>query len=779
MSKPSTGRYLDFLDLAEAARRLRDWKTAAENLEKACECEPLPEAHGRLRWCIAECWYACSEMRRAYASYKRAIQESPPETAQQWSLAVRLCSPHMNPQFVLKTAADGLVKYPTSTELMIHVERLCEETGRWHTARLVLGDVAQALQGTPNFIQALRLQCAIAAHTEDFELALRSADLILKNVESIPRNHEYLRSYAAAVFASNGSLSEPSARVLGQGAQGQEIKVRIRIAAVWSSVKAEDWARACQLVDDLGNARGFTGDRFAQDMALHGPIGKEWNNLSSKLRALASDWLVAASHGFPWLAHADLRQRLREGTPHPALLHAFALLNQSIAERNKAQDLRDRTLNALEESLGAWTALLEDEDALGYFITNCSRRYAHTPPSFEVFREQVTNYLSALIQQSADPHRLSLTWDLERKACARISKAGGLVLGERAKINAGPTLARSLGLHRSVRAVDDPAVRVLYSPLGRAVALIDRREFEAATGELAAIATSAEQHGWRLEDLHEILLDCHLQASRDLVAQAPIEMEVVRRAWQGALETARSIGVEARVIAEIVKIATGRGEVLFERRTHEEREADPDKRNLPTRRSEAVKLVILAWQVTNNARLQRKAAELHNLAGVDLARKEQYDEAAEKVFSALELVPDSELYCTNVVRILRFGRRKKIEQNCPDDAGEFLLDGMNRLRALASEDSRAIHIQKGLATLADLGPVPFVERSQQAVGQAEWDLATKLMIWALRIAPDKVHVHQEAYGLYRQLALEIEAGHHAVGHLLDQLLKFMPRDWIE
>ncbi|HEV2963281.1 MAG TPA: hypothetical protein VG649_15730 [Candidatus Angelobacter sp.] len=756
------------LRLADSACRAQDWKTAAGHLAKTCKEEQSSQLRGRLIWKRIECLYAGGDNRSARRVLQGMMKEFPPETTEQWCLAIRLYPKDANSQFVLNTAVEGLRRHPDSPELLLHLERLCQQTGRWQAACPVIEQIVAAANNDQQYCRAMRVKCSISIHLRDLSLAQATAHQIIENIGRIPQSHHYLRLYAATVLACTNSLQSEHAAYLLHRIRAKEIAARIHVVRGWTALRDGDWGQVGESLTAFEQAG--TGL----------PIGNAWKKLVSKLYRCVSDWIVAARLGFPVLAYDDLRRRLRAQGSLSALLHAFALVNMSLAERKLSQGLSDAAARSLCESLGAWAAFLQNQSALQRFVEERCRRYgiiSEVPPTENIVRE-LDAFLTATMERYAHPDRLKLLWDLERKTAARVASRGGLRLPDDNKMNAGPFLANSLDLHRAVRGLRDQRIRLLFSPLGAAVALLERHQFALASKELERIAESEAQQGPRREDFQQLLVESYLEASQSLVAQVPVDINLVREGWEWAIKAAQAIGTEAQVHESIVEIATGRALVLFARKNLEEQRADPDKRSLPVRRQEAIELETLAWVLTKDAKIRNVLVDhLHRYAWVLFQRKD-WDSSIEKLFTALSLKSNAPDVATDLAVFLRARRRYQLEQNQCDEAGAPLMEAMKRLREI-DPNSEVKEIQEALAQLEDLGPVPFVEYSLGAMEAGNWKLATDLMVWALQVCSKGHFVRDGARTLYREMSLSIEHGSLELEIHLACLNEFIPKDLFE
>lgn len=758
----------EFLRLANSACSTQDWERAAECFAEAYQQEESPRSRGRLLWKRIECLYAAGQRVSAGQVLRSAMKRLQPETPEQWCLAIRLCPSEANPQFALNTAVDALRAYPASAELVTHVLRLCEQSGRWQAARSTVEEALTAAMSDQQYVVALRLKCAIALHLRDLALAQSAAHQILENIRRIPRPHDHLRLYAATVLGCCRSLRPGDASCLLQGVRNKELSARIHIVAAWAAAGVGDWKGMAKLLESL------------EQLDVSIPTGSTWKRITAGLYHHLSDWRVAARLGLPSLACDQLRQSLGKGPSPTTSLHAFALANLSLAQRKFSQGLSDSADANLCESLGAWAALLQNNVAIGYFAKTRWTCYGsrRTAPQANEVRHQLDAFLVARMERHSDPERLKLLWELEKRSAALVAQFGGLRGDHGCTIYSGPLLANALGLHRAVRAMVDDEIRLLFSPLGIVATMLYQRQFETATKKLARFGELAEQQGWRREDFQDLLVKCHLLASRELVVQAPADMRMVRGSWRGALDAASVIGIEAVVRKSICDIATGRAAVLFERRTREQRHADNDKRLLAARRQEALDLLGLAWKLTRDPKAQTALTDYLTRDAVGLFRKNDFDGSAERLFAALAVKAHSPRVTCNLVVVLRSRRRSQLEQGLRDKAGASLVDALNRLRRLDPKSEVKV-IQQALEELEKLGPVPFLERSGSAMERGDWAEAASLMAWALQVSPRSKSVQRESYRLYRELCLGIRHGNHELEPYLNQLREHMPGNLLE
>jgi hypothetical protein len=324
-----------------------------------------------------------------------------------------------------------------------------------------------------------------------------------------------------------------------------------------------------------------------------------------------------------------------------------------------------------------------------------------------------------------------------------------------------------------VRALTDDRIRLLFSPLGTVISLLEQHRFNDATSELDRIKTSAE-HRSRQEDSQELLVKSHLQASLDLIAQVPLDLKLVRRSWEWALREARVIGIQAQAVQSIAQMSLARGAALFERRSRAQRQSDHDKRSLLARRHEAIGLETLAWELTKDSKVQSSLINHLERQAARLFENGDFDACAEQLFAALAVDPSVPDVAMTLAKVLRKRRRSKLEEGAWNDAGAVLKDAIDRLRKLDPK-SEVEGIQQSLAQLNELGPIPFLEQVAVALQNGDWETAVDLMVWALRVSCANEVVEWEAYNLYRELSLCVEHGRNDLQDRLAYLKENMPQ----
>ena len=537
--------------------------------------------------------------------------------------------------------------------------------------------------------------------------------------------------------------------------------------------------------------------------------------------AVSLPWPVLLRQGKLRAAREALRQRLEGGTD-PAALHAFAVAGMALARQAAEQGDRATALRDLCASLGAWAALLEETEALACFAAARYARYGHgaAPPDGDRCRTLLAGLLDGLIQEFAalcgvDPARLTLLWGLERRALEVASEFGGR--------RAGPLLCDALGLHEEARAFatagqreeerqallgkklldlfgidagggreeDAPPARAsdrerrreiqrLFSPLGPACLLLHTRQFSAVPGEVARAAeaggcpflallarfTTDEDRTWLRREGSELLLESHLQASREAAARVPANLAQVRQHWEAALALARDVGNEADVRRCAGDIAAGRSRALLAERAgpREGRDPRPDE----DRRREGLDLLELAWEMTGAGSAQ--AALAHGLCRHAVAVFEAFqdhDAAATTLVRALAVRPSDRDAADLLGQLLSIRLREEFESD-PDRAGQAVLDVLGRLRALDSGRSSG-DIRRWMTQIAEQGARPFFERFEQARQEADWDRAAALMGWCLRLAPQPAKVRGGLRNLREQLLARAEQGDARCRELLASL----------
>src|SRR5207302_3112673 len=126
-----------------------------------------------------------------------------------------------------------------------------------------------------------------------------------------------------------------------------------------------------------------------------------------------------------------------------------------------------------------------------------------------------------------------------------------------------------------------------------------------------------------------------------------------------------------------------------------------------------------------------------------------YDGTITLLVRALELKASSRQVCENLTTVL-LNRLAEQFAGDPDGAGRTFEQSMGRLRALDPYGSQE-EIQKCLAALADKRTTPFFNRFVKDFEAEDWEPATDMMLWCLRIGPQVNEVRSAASGLFRRL----------------------------
>ncbi len=812
---------------AELARHRGQWRQAATYLERAIARVPSTPIRARLLWSQAHCLDAAGERRKAYRQMRSAYELQRPGSPVQWLLAARLSVTSGEPQFAFEAIRAGLDADSDNAELLLDPERLCQGPGDWQVVRLILGKLVAAAEDERALTATLRLQCAVAMKLEDTDLALASARRILEHPRWTSGPHEGLRAFAAAVLSFAGALTAKSAAVLLRGVRSKAVRRRIHVAELSAALAAEDAERiwtAWQAVQKRPLAPRTEAEWKGLLLSLAPGLLAYQARYSGLLEGC----------GLLELARENAHRRLLDSGGTPAELHSLALINLSLLGRQRGS--QPQATERLCETLGAWASLLHHSEAVQCFATARYRRYGKTgsaPNEDRILQSAAAQVLALLESDDTGGQigagRLKLMWELECRAVAAVAQLGGLATGRSDRpVHAGPFLARALGLRQVVSdlierplrnlpagtdllrrllaavsedplpAVEEKArsgeIRRLFSPLGFAAIHLRHRQLDRLREELDRVRSHIEgklPQGDRLLDIlsghlgkgkkswlrrasRELLVESHLEASRELVARVPVPFDLVRESWHSALkEAARLRGGKDPVRTTISEIAVGRGKALFRRRNRTQRQADAtDKRPNRLRREEAFGLMTLAWDLTADSGVQGPLTEHLNLHAVEQANREDLDAAIESLLRALKINPGARRAAENLAAVLMNRLHRGFEEDS-DDAGRRLLEAMEKIRALDLSGSQP-EIRKCLDKIADQGSTPFFNHSLEASEKEDRPSATDLMIWCLRIAPRDRHVVHGSYKLRHDLQEQARLGNTESQRCLARLKKYLP-----
>jgi tetratricopeptide (TPR) repeat protein len=350
------------LRAANQARLAGDWTTALEQIDKALEVEETPQAISRLQWLRLRCLYFGGRRSLAMRTLQSVLSAGPPQTVEEWRLAIRLFPRHANPQFVLNTAVEAIRRYPADLDLLLQLERLCSRTGRWEVSRPVFETLASMPVGDDSYCQAARLLCLAGMAMRDRELALAGAQRIVARPELFAGRNEFLRAYAAAVLGLDADAKGDFSDALLRGARQRETNARIGVAAGCAALRRRDNEGLLKAVSRM--------DEFAAEASF----GPAWRLAAGALYSLTEDWVACARQGLMQLACNVLRDRLRAGPARVHEIHAFALANLALSRGYREQPERSGAI--FRDALGGWAALLGEEQWLGGFVEARLQVYA-------------------------------------------------------------------------------------------------------------------------------------------------------------------------------------------------------------------------------------------------------------------------------------------------------------------------------------------------------------------------------------------------------------------
>ncbi len=433
--------------------------------------------------------------------------------------------------------------------------------------------------------------------------------------------------------------------------------------------------------------------------------------------------------------------------------------------------------------------------------------------------------------QAGAARRARLMWELEKAAVAVVARHGGLP-DERGAAVAGPLLAAALGIrgaHETLAvklegsahtgrapidglqllaallghelgdfagppagetaAQDAVELRRLFSPLGPAHVLMGQQRYGDARGELVLLGDDPQPgaasgdpwmkllwdqlapdhaNGWLPGELRQMLIECDLQASRQVVGHVPVDSELTRQTWQRALALGRKISQQQQVQDCIGEIAVGRARSLFSKRTKQQRLADDqDRRGNVERCNEGIALLELAWELTASRKLEGPLHEQFNQMGVQAWEKKEQDEALRLFLRALGVKPTSSVACKNYLTAVLARLQEGYEAN-RQAAGEHFIEDRRRLVEV-DPNSQSKEIQECLATLNEKAPIPYFNQAHEALERGDLEETTELVIWCLRLNPDNTHVQGQARALAGRLEREADGGNAQCGRWLAQL----------
>jgi hypothetical protein len=574
------------------------------------------------------------------------------------------------------------------------------------------------------------------------------------------------------------------------GLQAGQLRPGLVLLALAARERASD---ACGPDEDSGERLRAWSPRWSDDAA-------EWSELP---------WTACARAGLHQLTRQLLRRRLAAaGESRPQTLHAYALSALAQArEAAQAGDARAAT-RSLHAAVGAWAAVLEMDDALDCYVQARQDAYGIASAAARARRGEILGRaVSDIVKPGTTEEHLTLLWDLEVRAIRAVAACGGIVHEPGARISAGPLLVRDLGLGAGVRALvvdagrrapadggkvglralarllgldlalppDDADQRVeqarevrrCFSPVAPAVVLLAERQFDAAAAQLeSALAWdtdapfgflldfigSEDDRRWLEAERAQLLIECHLQKSRDLAGRVPAPVDLVCGAWRAAIRAApRGSEDEARRLAG--EVAIGRFKALLPARTKEQRREDEfDQRPTRQRRAEGLDLLRGAWAVTQAPNVQGPLAEHLNILAVALNDKGKHAAAADTLFEALT-VKRNFSRATGNLAALTLNRAADSVDSDPGAAGEIVTSCLQRLAAL-DPDQSVQEIQECMKQVRAKAVEMLLHTAMAALAEDDWARATDFVAWYQQIQPDHLFVGAVTHRLMERLRRE-------------------------
>jgi tetratricopeptide (TPR) repeat protein len=557
-------------------------------------------------------------------------------------------------------------------------------------------------------------------------------------------------------------------------------------------------------------------------------FGPAWSQLGFRLAR-------EACVEFPSTSLEILRRCDMSMAADPFFLHTFATLATRLLSGAPSAASSARRNEWIFASIGAWSAFCGNADALSCFA---SRRYSvfgvsKSPPPASTIQEfvdvKLSEWLSGLEPPGWRPGELRLMLDAEKEAVSTTASLSGIPTGEGGQFATfGPLFSVSVGTQTEARRLVDEASRQdrmagplsemrqlaallgldldsspqasdrldrrrrelarSFSPLAVPAAQMAQHRFGEADSALAAAPRDAstpaevalasfmnrEKHGaWLESERRRMKVECHIENSKELVAHVPIDLSEVASEWKRTLVVAREASMEADARRLIGAIAVGRATLLFEGRTREARIADKgDSRTTAVRRTEAVGLLETAWETTRDERVQGSLTEYLNVQAVELANKDKFDESIRILMRALRIKPNARQAAENLAQVVLAHAGKNLG-GYSDAAGQFLQKRIEEIRALDPRGSQE-EIAKCARAIADNGSTPFFNCSCEAAVRDDWDEASRLMIWTLKLASHDPVVINGAFGLILGLQQQVSQGNWRCTVWRDSILKHLP-----
>jgi hypothetical protein len=220
---------------AELARLARQWPMVSDHLEKATLTAPTAGERTRLEWHRVHSLVLAEKLPSASVLLDRLQPDVSTLPREACELMARVAAGSGAVDRCGAVVIERLRVDSNHAAMITLLEDGCSRTGRWHVARPFVERIVAAA-GIGALDAALQLQCAIALHTKDEQLAVDAARRILAQVANDVSSLPHLRGYAATMLAAGERLDTEAATALLQGACTPADEAMVRTAWLWARV---------------------------------------------------------------------------------------------------------------------------------------------------------------------------------------------------------------------------------------------------------------------------------------------------------------------------------------------------------------------------------------------------------------------------------------------------------------------------------------------------------------------------------------------------------------
>lgn len=296
-----------------------------------------------------------------------------------------------------------------------------------------------------------------------------------------------------------------------------------------------------------------------------------------------------------------------------------------------------------------------------------------------------------------------------------------------------------------------------------------------AIDRLKQLAPARGTEQWMQQQRAELVIACHKQVLRSLVAVSPMDLQKVEEAIDTALSSAQRDGGAEQMCEAVCEMAVGRAKTLWEKRTRAERLADDhDHRSNTRRREEALELLRLVWLRTGHSRVQGPFCGYLNQAAVIEAEADRYGAGTDLLAEAVSVKHNDPHVQKNLPAIIVAAIADQVDTD-PRAAVYSYRDARQRVKRAQARSPNPRAFDRVLEKIKERAEIPFFNRFTRALKKEDLRTAHDYAIGCLEIFPQDEDLRTPLRMLMRGLERKkaVEPGYEA---MIEELRQKAPEE---